>query len=529
MNINPVNSSISPERLNGLKISKNEAVPLDSFQSVSSNLHGTVNLGSAVNAVFGKKDLIRTKWSLKTDDANLLYNGTYCGSAPLKTENSLFVGDVHNYRRISQINGNSEWEFKLDANDSFVHYDPIVTKDNLICLRYDHGFIRKSDGFKDSNESLVVIDAENGSEKFRYAEKTGIYDRVNTDSKGNFYFATITDQKLYCVSPDGTKRQLNNPEEKKEEYLCDFKVTRDGTVFYPHLNSNKMVSIKNGKETIFKVEGKTIDEFHPLDNGQVIVISVNDIKDSCREVVSCYTDTGKKIWEKRIEEDFSHITVAQDGKMYLMRHGDDKAQKPTRLECLAADGTTQWQFSFDDPEINDSFRWLDCKFRVGPDGDLLILSNRGGNLLNIKPDGTLGWKLSNRGNDPKYSITHDEKLYIINNGDFEKLNLKTGKAEIDYNRNSNTLTRYAEDMKPEVFRSADEDLFSFNGIILEKDENNLFTLDEKGNFCAVLLPSSVESSDEQTTPSNRIEVLDDYVIIDGLMIPVNKRTGSSNV
>jgi len=527
MIINSVSYSLPQERLNRAGVPNDEYLPLDSFQSVSSNPRGTVNFDNAVNAIFGKKDLFKIQWSLKTEDINFLNGGAYCGPVPLKTATSLFIGDGHNYRRINQGTGSAEWEFKLDADDSFVKYDPVVTKDGLICLRYDHGFIRKSDGWKDSAESVVVLDSQSGKERFRYAEKTGIYDRVDTDSNGNFYFATIKDQKLYCVGPDGTMKQLNNPEKGKEEFLCDFKVTGDGTVFYPHLNSNTMVRLKNGRETTFKVEGKNICKFHPLDNGQVIVISDTDNNNPDREVVTCYTGTGKKVWEKRVEKRFSNITVAPDGKMFLMRHGDSTT--PSILECLAPDGASQWQFSFDDPAIRSNFNLLDCKFRVGPDGDFLVLSNRGGNVLNIRPDGTEGWKITNRGNYPQYSITHDEKLYMINRGDFEKIDLKTGKTEIDYSATAHTLTRYAEGLQPEVFRSKDEDHFNFQGIILQKDEKHLFSFDENGNFCAVELPGTVElsdSSEEEAVPvsSERIEVFDDYVIIDGVLLPKARST-----
>jgi outer membrane protein assembly factor BamB len=523
MNVNTIDSSVPfyPAR-QWAKLSPDLA-PRDTFQSVASNAAPRVNVKDAVAAIFGGGCSLKELWKTKVSEAEAMDNGIYRGPVPFKSSTSLFMGDKKSYKRIDQKTGLTEWEFKLKNGEEFVCCRPVVTKDNLICIRYQF-----QDGQIKDRKGLCVIDAKNGKEIVRYNGRDEIYDEIETDGKGNIYFATVCTQKLIRMSPGGEMKVLNKPEQGKDEFLCAMKVTSDGTVYYPMLNSDTMVRIRHGREKRFTVDG-TIDKFYPLENGQIIVKSYKYKDPDCNQVVTCFDARGEKTWEKRLKETSSDIATAPDGRAYIMHFGNwmkFAPKAPCAVECIAPDGTQQWSFEFKDPQISDSTPWSYGTLRVGPQGELVILGKNEGHALCLNPDGTEKWRFIPDGYiaRPQYSFTHDNKLYMLHGGSMEKLDLTTGKREIEYSAYGKTFTRYGENGESKAVLLKDENVVHFQGLVLQNDEDHVFSFDDRGNFCAYELPGADDGEDEEESgnPVSAIEVIDDFVNIGGVILPVNK-------
>jgi len=506
-------------------------VPVESFQSVTANPSPGVNMKDAMYMLFGGESPVETLWKMEPDGFRL-ERGTYHGPAPLMSDASIFKGDQTTYRRINQVSGQPEWEFKLGKNEEFVNCKPVITKENLLGLLYHH--YENPHTHEGAVSRVLVLDTKTGKEVFRTDGSDQLYDGIHTDGQGNIYCSTVVKHQVLRVSPSGEAEVLGEFGQGSYRFLCDMKVTSDGTVYYPYTNSNRMVRLKNGRERESVVDG-TIDKFHPLDNGKVVVLSRYCQDRENPSMVTCLGKMGKPLWKKPVREEFAYMTVADDGTTFILhnkrKYKGDSEPGYTAIECVKPDGKTAWTHEVTDPELNDSWPWFGSHMRVSPTGDLLVMAPQEGKVFCLDPGGNKKWHFAPEywaSIGVQYSITKDEKMFVLHNGSMAKLDLATGKTELEYNRGDDTLTRYREGADPEVTKLNSADGLHFQGIVLERDDHHLFTFDEEGRFCALELPTPGRDQEENDgeihagSAADKVEVIDDYIVIDGVMMPINK-------
>jgi len=119
-------------------------------------------------------------------------------------------------------------------------------------------------------------------------------------------------------------------------------------------------------------------------------------------------------------------------------------------------------------------------------------------------------------------------MFVLHNGSMVKLDLATGEKELEYDRGGATLTMHRDGADSEVTKLNSNDAVHLQGIVLERDDHHIFTFDEEGRFCALEFPTPGKEKDDGDdaihagSAADKVEVIDDYIVIDGVMLPINK-------
>lgn len=428
------------------------------------------NLTSVVNEIFKSRQIVWS-WGQKK-------NSSIQKAIIATLEGDLLSGTYCDLRKISKKDGTVIWEKDVYIKSRNLSTSPAV-------IAHDGSYlIGTTDG------TLFSLDPDSGRELWSY--KTGSYNTKPMQAPDGTIFVQ-KNRDIAGVRPDGTEKFCTPIGLDRLEISY---IDTSGIAF---VNSfYEIIAIDSDGKKLWQVPGRSITGFaedcdhvfatdckelpHPVHKNSTITHTLVNARDP---------KTGEKLWEK--EYDYARIAGYHKGKLYIYEHNNISALD-------AGTGKVLWEYP------GNQMR----QARLVLSDGTLILSTPGWIEAIDGKTGSQKWSIAAKSlnSDPPAYETSEGKVLINDRNTIYSIDPAKGNVEFRFK------------MEQEI-----------NRIILTSDESLVIVQEVgTGTFHAVdFRPVSAIAEkiiENNTSPEERpgsIHIEDDFVNIDGVKIPREKR------
>jgi outer membrane protein assembly factor BamB len=394
------------------------------------------------------------------------------------SDGALYTGVYKRIVKVDPATGNVLWKKDFDKEPSSCPF--AEGKDGSLLLM---------DGYVDR---LVALDPKTGDERWHYdCNKTGLWDPLPTVAPdGSIY--TYHGEKLAVLSPKG-KEKYKVRVGKYSPTVHGIDASGQAVVS----SGNELVVLNaNGKELWRVKDGGNNTHYYPKD-GEHVFISMNE------RLTAHKRDTGAVLWERTpADMNMKSTTLlgASEGKLLVT----DGMNRNTLLCLDSATGTTQWENKMSSGDKNRYVQIFDDKrlLTVKEDDRFYALDLDSGAekwSVKITPSTRFG----------SQALSPTGTLYVQMDKTIYGFNADTG-APVSRNDGFATAGALIPGADGKTIYTQDGSTFNVQAL----DTRNI---DEKAGSLVNKMKDDADKANE-SSPGPKIDVEDDFILIDGLRI-----------
>ncbi len=454
-------------------------------------------------------------WRVELGQGYFYSSERYAGPAPILQEGRIYVGDTRSYRQLSTADGSQGWKIELDPQESFKAGDPIIAgrQGELICLKYNFELSSAT-----SRDGYIGIDARSGQVRFK-TRTHHPHTPPQTDARGNLYYGTFSGRivKIDPVTGDETVLNRTSPTDN----ILQHSVRPDGVIWYSGTVAREVRRLDGAEEKVIPLRGimAAYGSAQMTPDGGLLCLSRSF--DDKEQYLTSISPEGEFRWCEKVGEGECRYTVSADGGAVVLQVGSQ--ERPAELRRFGPDGQPGWTFKLEDPELHSGWYWGNAWMQGRPNGDTLVIEKDAAKIVCLGPDGREKWRrqpeaFPHSAYWPQFSFTPQEKLHIVNRGGLERLDLLTGRRELQYCNQRGFLRRWNESGEVTVDRPLLPEKLHLSGLAIQGEGDRIYSFDRQAAFLAVDLCERGPAVPE-VAPAGQIGELKGYLNVGGVLVP----------